>query len=1147
MHPNQWKLLTSKHFLPFFITQFLGAFNDNVFKNALVILITYTAMGSGGLSPQIMVTLAAGIFILPFFLFSALAGQFADKWDKARLIKYIKFVEIVLMTGAAVGFYLNNLLLLLCVLFLMGAQSAFFGPLKYSILPDQLKAHELIGGNALVSAGTFIAILLGTIAGGLLILIESGSHLVSAMVISAALVGWLFSLFIPATQPASPDITVSYALLQETRTIIQQIRQHRTVFRAILGISWFWLFGATFLSQFPMFAKTVVGGNEEVVTLFLTVFSVGVGLGALLCNRFLKGEVAATYVPLGILGMTVFTVDLYFSSHSLPPLASDKLIGAGDFLSSIAHWRILFDMFAISVSGGLYIVPLYAIVQSQAEDSHRARAIAGNNILNALFMVVSALGISLMLALDFTVPEVFLTIALLNGVIAVYIASLLPYALVKSILQWVFHTFYRLEIHGAEHFRQAGDRVLIIANHLSFLDAALVSISLPERLCFAINSNIARQWWVRPFLFLADTVAIDPTNPMSARLLIERIKKGDKVVIFPEGRLTLTGSLMKIYDGPALMADKSGAMLLPISLKGAQYTPFSRLKGKVRLRWFPKITVEIMPPTTLDLPTALRGKQRRQMGSLKLYDLMTAMLFHSHVLRQTLFQSLLDASTTHGKRHIIVEDIERKPVSYFQLILRSFILGLVLRRVLPPSSSQSNIGILLPNMASSLVCFFALQAFGRVPAMLNFSSSSKNLLLACRSAQIQTIITARKFIEKAKLADMVADLQQQGISLCYLEDIPRRIYWWDKLIGGLSALLPRLAYRLTDFRQNPDNAAVILFTSGSEGAPKGVVLSHFNLQANRFQVTSCIDFGPSDIVFNVLPIFHAFGLMGGTLLPVLSGIRTFLYPSPLHYRIIPELVYDTNTTLLFGTDTFLSGYARYANAYDFYSVRYVFAGAEKLREATRKVWSEKFGVRILEGYGATETSPILSLNTPMHSRAGSVGRLLPAILHRLEAIPGIQQGGKLLVNGPNIMQGYYLTDTPGKILPPEGNWYDTGDIVTIDDEGYVFIKGRVKRFAKIGGEMVSLTAVEETIHQLWPDHAHAALQLPDDKKGEKIILITSRQDASQTALIAHFRENDINELSLPKTILSIDHLPLLASGKPDYVTLREWAEQQLAL
>ncbi len=1140
MHPDQWKLLSSRRFLPLFVTQFLGAFNDNVFKNALVILITYTAMGKAGLSPQIMVTLAAGIFILPFFLFSATAGQLADKWDKARLIRYVKFVEIVLMAGAAAGFYLDSVVFLLGILFLMGAQSAFFGPLKYSILPDQLYQDELIGGNALVSAGTFIAILLGTITGGLLILAEQGGVIVSTMTIGAALAGWLFSLFIPAVRPAAPDTSVSWHILDETRAIIHQVRQNTTVFRAILGVSWFWLFGATFLSQFPTFTKDVIGGNEQVVTLFLTIFSVGIGIGALLCNKLLKGKVAATYVPLGILGMTGFTIDLYFASTAVIPASNQELIGALSFLESWVHWRILFDLLAVSVSGGLYIVPLYAIVQSHAEAARRSRAIAGNNIMNALFMVVSALGISLMLAMDFTVPEVFLTIALLNGLVAIYIAGLLPYELARSILQWGFHTFYRLEIKGLEHYRQAGERVLIIANHLSLLDAALLSVCFPDRLCFAINSNVARKWWVRPFLFLADTVAINPASPLSTRLLIERVRNGDKVVIFPEGRLTLTGSLMKIYEGPIMIAGKSGAQVLPVSLTGPQYTPFSRLKGKVRIRWFPKITVTIFPPETFELPASVRGKRRRRAAGLKLYDIMTATAFQSNTLRQTLFRSLLDAAATHGRKHIIAEDVERNPVTYFQLITRSFVLGTVLCRY---TKAQANVGIMLPNMVSSLIGFFALQAFGRVPAMLNFSTSPRNLVSACRVARIQTVITARRFIEKARLTELTDSLKAQQITLIYLEDLSSRIHWWHRLTGLAAGISPEICYRFTDSRQDPDVPAVILFTSGSEDTPKGVALSHVNLQANRFQTSSRIDFGPADIVFNALPIFHSFGLTGGTLLPVLSGIRTFLYPSPLHYRIIPELVYDTNATLLFGTDTFLAGYARYANSYDFYSIRYVFAGAEKLRESTRRLWSENFGVRIFEGYGATETSPILSLNTPMHNHPGSVGRLLPGICHKLESVPGIEQGGRLLVSGPNIMLGYYLAATPGVIVPPVEGWHDTGDIVEINEEGYLFIKGRAKRFAKIGGEMVSLTAVEESISRLWPGYEHAAIQLPDEKKGEQIILVTTHPHADRNEIIAYFQQNDLGELGIPRDILYIDKLPLLGTGKTDYVALHEWAVQ----
>jgi acyl-[acyl-carrier-protein]-phospholipid O-acyltransferase/long-chain-fatty-acid--[acyl-carrier-protein] ligase len=334
---------------------------------------------------------------------------------------------------------------------------------------------------------------------------------------------------------------------------------------------------------------------------------------------------------------------------------------------------------------------------------------------------------------------------------------------------------------------------------------------------------------------------------------------------------------------------------------------------------------------------------------------------------------------------------------------------------------------------------------------------------------------------------------------------------------------------------------VVLFTSGSEGTPKGVVLSHRNLLANRHQLASVVDISPKDIVFNALPVFHSFGLTGGLLMPLLAGARTFLYPSPLHYRTVPEFVYGVNATIFFGTDTFLSGYARVADNYDFYSVRYIFAGAERVKPETRRVWFEKFGIRILEGYGATETSPALAVNTPMHFKAGTVGRLLPGIQHRLERVEGIDGGGRLFVHGPNVMLGYLRADKPGVLEPLADGWYDTGDIVDFDAEGFVTIKGRAKRFAKVAGEMVPLGAVEDFVAKLWPDEQHAVVAVPDPKRGEQLVLVTERADANRAALAAAAREAGLPEIFVPRTIVPVPHVPILGTGKIDYVTSGQMA------
>jgi acyl-[acyl-carrier-protein]-phospholipid O-acyltransferase/long-chain-fatty-acid--[acyl-carrier-protein] ligase len=1130
MAPNQYHLLKTKRFLPLFITQFFNAFNDNVFKNALVILITYRLAQSAS-SEQFMIALTGGIFILPFFLFSATAGQIADKFEKSALIRLIKCAEVLFMIIAAFGFYLDNITLLMATLFFLGTHSTFFGPIKYSILPEQLRSDELIAGNGLIEAGTFLAILIGQILGGILIIGKNGVHLISFALLSIAVLGLASSLFIPRTRRGSPKLKISLNLFRETGRIMAMSKQQSTVFLAILGISWFWFIGATFITQFPTYTKDILQGSPAIFTLFLTVFSVGIGIGSLLCNKLLKGQISAKYVPVSILCMSIFIIDLFFATPQAA-LNSTHLLSLIEFLKSGNHFRILIDVFLMTVCGGLYIVPLYALMQKRTRESIRSRIIASNNIINALFMVASSLFVIIFTYLKFTIPQLFLIMAIANFFVAIYACKLLPDAVIHSFLKWLLKLLYRVEVKGLENYENAGKRLIIVANHTSFLDAALLAAFIPKKLIFAVNTQTAQKWWLRIVSKITHTFKLDPTNPLAVKSLIKEVRKNQQCVIFPEGRITVTGSLMKIYEGPGMIADAAKAPILPVRINGAQYTHFSRLKSKVKIRWFPKITITLLPPCRFTLEPTAKGRVRRHLLGKQLYDVMSHMMFESSDLETTLFQSLLDARRIHPLNHAILEDIQRKPMTYNQLIKASFVLGVHWQKLF---KEEKNIGILLPNTISHVVTFFSLLTISYTPVMLNYTFGAKDLIQACRTSGVRHLITSTLFIDKAKLHDVIQELAANGIVIHFLEETKERLTWSTKLYGKLKDLFPFYFYQSNG---KADQPAVILFTSGSEGKAKGVVLSHRNIQANRFQLSSVIDFTAQDIIFNAMPMFHSFGLNAGTLLPVLFGMKTFLYPSPLHYRVVPEYIYDLNATVTFGTDTFLRNYARFANPFDFYSVRYVVAGAEKLKEDTRQLWIDKFGIRILEGYGATETAPVLSVNTPMHYKVGTVGQFLPGIEYRIEALPGTKIGGRLHVRGPNVMHGYYFADQPLKLHPLPNGWYDTGDIIDVDSEGYITILGRAKRFAKIAGEMISLTAVENFITELWPSQQHAVISLPDPQKGEQLVLITSQPQATRQELLAFAKQKGFAELQVPKKIIYMNILPLLGTGKINYVELQ---------
>ncbi|MDB5422765.1 MAG: acyl-CoA synthetase (AMP-forming)/AMP-acid ligase [Phenylobacterium sp.] len=511
--------------------------------------------------------------------------------------------------------------------------------------------------------------------------------------------------------------------------------------------------------------------------------------------------------------------------------------------------------------------------------------------------------------------------------------------------------------------------------------------------------------------------------------------------------------------------------------------------------------------------------------------------FDARQAQTTLFDALLAAARKYGAKKHILEDQERSPLSYTDLIRAAFALG---RKISAFTKKGERVGVMLPSSSGGVVTFFALHAFGRVPTMLNFTAGIRNLNAACELAGVKTVLTSHRFVEQGKLHDLI-DALETLTTVVYLEDVRRTIGLPDKLFAAAAGAFP------TQFRvaTRPSDPGVILFTSGSFGAPKGVVLSQANLIANCRQVAQHIPLDPNWVFFNPLPIFHCFGLTGGALLPILTGLKAFQYPSPLHIKQIPALVKDTKANVLFATDTFINQYARSAEPDELSGLTFVVCGAEKVREETHNLIHEKFGpIPLLEGYGATEASPVIAVNIPTDNRRGTVGALLPGVETKLVPVPGIPGGGQLFVRGPNVMAGYL--NAAGGLDPLVDGWHDTGDVVSITDDGWVKIKGRVKRFAKVGGEMVSLTAAEDLACAVWADSRHAVIALPDPKKGERLILVTDRRDADSAPLIEHAKAIGAPEIAVPRKIIRVAEIPVLGTGKTDYVAIQRMVDAELS-
>ena len=682
--------------------------------------------------------------------------------------------------------------------------------------------------------------------------------------------------------------------------------------------------------------------------------------------------------------------------------------------------------------------------------------------------------------------------------------------------------------------RKSSTPVIYVVTHRSRLDPALMLALLPPETLHILDDVSAKSWWLEPYRELARTIAFNTEHVFISRRLVRHLRgKGRLAVYIPEA-VEPSAKAFRLYRALARIAGEANASIVPIYVDGYRGKPTSVRADAAPRDLFPRLSISTLPGRTIDELTR-DASYGSPSPANALFDRMADVRLAAFDFSQPLFQAIRSAAEKYGPSRTILEDVVTGALTYRRLFIAARIIG----GKITAQSQGDTIGVLLPNANGVVITLLGLWSAGKATAMINYTAGPANVTTACNTAVIKTVVSSRAFIEKANIQDIVEAVEAAGCRILWLEDIRNGVSKLDKLLAALLWRRPLAS-------SEANKAAMVLFTSGSEGLPKAVVLSHRNLLANAMQIETRISLSTADKLLNVLPVFHSYGLTGGTILPLMTGVHTVLYPSPLHFKLIPELARKVRPTIMFATDSFLAAYAKTADDDDFASLRLVVAGAEPLRTETRRVWKERFGTELVEGFGMTEAAPVVAVNTAIHGRPGTVGRLLPGIEIKLEPVEGIEGAGRLWVKGPNVMMGYMTADRPGVLQPLDG-MHDSGDIVSVDKDGFLTINGRAKRFAKIAGEMISLGAVELLAQSLWPEERHAVVAVPDKRRGERIVLVTTESGADHNALRQHGKKSGIAEIMLPSDIIKIDEIPALGAGKIDYGATRKLALQRLGI